>query len=223
MSGEKDLNNVELLDEDNTRGGRKQSLPSINTKGGREQSLPLVNIPCRRLMIFIDGGNLFHGAKAVGVDLDFGKLIKFLSEGYDLIRVYYYTGVPTLKVWNREKESRKVFERKQNRQKSFLDNLSYEFNVDVVAKSLVLMGGKIVEKGIDVRIASDIIWHGLSDNYDSFILLSGDKDLMDCLIRMKDNGKKVIVANFEDRVSRELKRIADCYINLSENLEEIRK
>jgi uncharacterized LabA/DUF88 family protein len=39
---------------------------------------------------------------------------------------------------------------------------------------------------------------------------------------MKDNGKRVIVANFEGKISRELKKIADKYLNLSEYLEEIR-
>ena len=46
---------------------------------------------------------------------------------------------------------------------------------------------------------------------------------MDCLMRMKDNGKKVIVANFENRISREIKKIADKYINLSDYLEEIKR
>jgi len=38
---------------------------------------------------------------------------------------------------------------------------------------------------------------------------------------MKDNGKKVIIANFERNISREVKKIADKYINLSEKKEEI--
>ena len=92
----------------------------------------------------------------------------------------------------------------------------------MIKKPLALSNEKIIQKGIDVKIASDIIWHGLSNNYDAFILISGDKDLMDCLIRMKDNGKQVIVANFEGKISRELKKIADKYINLSEYLEEIK-
>ena len=45
---------------------------------------------------------------------------------------------------------------------------------------------------------------------------------MDCLIRMKDNGKRVIVANFEGRISREMKKLADKYINLSERINEIK-
>ncbi|MBU3923289.1 MAG: NYN domain-containing protein [Nanoarchaeota archaeon] len=187
-----------------------------NTRGGEEQSLTLFNTISKRLMIFIDGGNLFHGAKNSGLELSYEKLIKFLSKDYDLIRVYYYTGVPKI---GGDKDKIKNY----NKQKGFLDYLEMKLNVDVVTKPLGSIAGRVFEKGIDVRIASDIIWHGLSSNYDVFILISGDKDLMDCLFRMKDNGKRVVVANFEGRVSKELKRIADEYINLSEHLEEIRR
>ncbi len=180
MAEEKSLNN-------------KKDMNNYNTRGDREQSLLPNNTISDRLMIFIDGGNLFHCAKNEGIKIDFEKLVKFLSIEYKLIRVYYYTGIQA----------------SDNKQRAFLDSLSFNLNFEVVTKSLIKINDKLIEKGIDVKIASDIIWHGLSNNYDSFILLSGDKDLMDCLIRMKDNGKRVIVANFEGRISRELKRLAD--------------
>ncbi len=200
MSEEKDLKTRESCDNGNTRGDR-------------EQSLVPNNIFSDRLMIFIDGGNLFHCAKNEGIKIDFKKLIKFLSKDYKLIRVYYYTGIQ-----GSDKKTEEI-----NKQRAFLDSLSFNLNFEVITKPLVEINNKLIEKGVDVKIASDIIWHGLSDNYDAFILLSGDKDLMDCLIRMKDNGKRVIVANFEGRISRELKRLADEYVNLSENLEEIKR
>lgn len=66
-----------------------------------------------------------------------------------------------------------------------------------------------------MNIACDILWHGLNHNYDTFVLISGDKDLMEVLRRMKDNGKKVIVANFKDSISRDVKKLCDSYIDLS--------
>jgi len=166
-------------------------------------------------MIFIDGGNLFQCAKEGNIKISFEKLIKFLSEGFNLIRVYYYIGIPTKKLWDKNKETEEEFENKLTKQRKFLESLAFNYNVHVITKPLVLDEGKRKEKGIDVNIASDIIWHGLSNNYDTFVLLSGDKDLLECLIRMKDNGKRVIVANFEGKISREIKKIADKYISLS--------
>lgn len=193
-----------------------------DTRGCREQSLPTQLISLKeKLMIFIDGENLFNAIREEKVRIDFQKLVDVLSKNFNLIRVYYYTGVPNIRNWDEEKETKKEFYTKLNRQIGFLENLEFKYNFHVVKKPLILENGKMKEKGVDVNIASDIIWHGLSNNYDAFILISGDKDLMDCLIRMKDNGKRVIIANFEGKISREIKKIADKYINLSECLNEI--
>lgn len=172
-------------------------------------------------MIFIDGENLFKCAKDENIKIGFEKLIKFLSKDFNLIRVYFYTGIPTKATWNKNKESEKDFQLKINKQINFLDKLALDFNFHVITRPLVLDKGIVKEKGIDVNIASDIIWHGLSNNYDAFVLLSGDRDLIECLIRMKDNGKRVIIANFEGKISREIRKIADKYINLSEFKKEI--
>ncbi len=211
MTETKSLNISKRLNNHNTRGDREQSLHPNNTRF------------LEKLMIFIDGSNLFQGAKKHDLKLDFKKLINLLVKNYNLVRVYYYTGIPIKKTSFETGESEKDFEEKFNKQKKFLDSLAFDLNFDIVTKPLALKDGKIIEKGIDVRIASDIIWHGLSDNYDAFVFISGDKDLMDCLIRMKDNGKRVIVANFEDRISREMKKISDRYINLSQYLNEIKR
>jgi len=173
-----------------------------------------------KLMIFIDGENLFLASKDENVRVSFEKLIKFLSKGFNLIRVHYYTGIPTYETWNKDKETEKEFKIKLSKQIKFLDKLALDYNFHIITRPLILDKGIIKEKGIDVNIASDIIWHGLSDNYNTFILLSGDKDLIECLERMKDNGKRVIIANFERNISRDVKKIADKYINLSD-LKEI--
>lgn len=174
-----------------------------------------------KLMIFIDGENLFQAAKEENIKVGFEKLVRFLSQGFHLIRVYYYTGLPTRETWNKSRESEKEFNVKLSKQLKFLDKLALDYNFHIVTRPLIMQKGMIKEKGIDVNIASDIIWHGLSDNYDAFVLLSGDRDLIECLERMKDNGKRVIIANFERNISREVKKIADKYINLSLHKQEI--
>ena len=174
-----------------------------------------------RLMIFIDGENLFKCAKGEEIKISFQKLVTLLSKGYNLIRVYYYTGIPTIETWNKNKETEKEFKYRLSKQIKFLDKLALDYNFHIITRPLVIDKGIVKEKGIDVNIASDIIWHGLSDNYDVFVLISGDRDLIECLERMKDNGKKVIIANFEGKISREIKKMADRYINLSAKKKEI--
>lgn len=172
-------------------------------------------------MIFIDGENVFKCSKDENIKIDFIKLTKLLSKNFNLIRVYYYSGIPTEATWNKNKESEKEFKSRLSKQINFLDKLALDFNFHIITRPLVIDKGQVKEKGIDVNIASDIIWHGLSNNYDTFVLISGDRDLIKCLERMKDNGKRVIIANFEGKISREVKKIADKYINLSEKKDEI--
>jgi uncharacterized LabA/DUF88 family protein len=195
---------------------------SVILDEAREKSLSSVIIAMERLMIFIDGENLFRSSRDEGIKISFSKLIGFLSRGFNLIRVYYYTGIPTQETWNRDKEAESEFKSKLSKQIKFLDKLALDYNFHVVTRPLVLDKGLVKEKGIDVNIASDIVWHGLSDNYDAFVLISGDRDLIECLERMKDNGKRVIIANFERNISREIKKIADRYVNLSASKEEIK-
>ncbi len=172
-------------------------------------------------MIFIDGENLFKCAKDENIKIGFQRLMRFLSKDFNLIRVYYYTGIPTKSTWNKNRETKREFEARLNKQINFLDKLALDYNFHIVTRPLVFDKGQIKEKGIDVNIAPDIIWHGLSNNHDAFVLISRDRDLIECLERMKDNGKKVIIANFEGKISREIRKIADKYINLSEKKDEI--
>ena len=46
-----------------------------------------------RLAIFIDGNNLFHAARSVGVEIDYAKLLDILRGNDNLLRAFFYTGV----------------------------------------------------------------------------------------------------------------------------------
>lgn len=93
-------------------------------------------------MIFIDGGNLFKGAKKEGISINFSDLITCISKDYNLIRTYYYTGIPHKKVWDKDHETEEVFTEKLNKQKGFLEGLEFNHNFHVTTKPLVLINGK---------------------------------------------------------------------------------
>ena len=52
-----------------------------------------------RVMVFIDGSNLYHSLKQIfnRTDLDIGKLCHKLSEKKRLVRCYYYNSVVGMK------------------------------------------------------------------------------------------------------------------------------
>ena len=57
------------------------------------------------------------------------------------------------------------------------------------------------EKGIDVRIATDMIKLAWADNYDAAVLVSSDKDFIPVVQFLETRGIKVLHANFPPKGS----------------------
>jgi len=45
-----------------------------------------------KIMIFIDGSNLFKGSKRKGFKFSYEKLIDILKTDRNIVRMYYYSG-----------------------------------------------------------------------------------------------------------------------------------
>ena len=76
------------------------------------------------------------------------------------------------------------------------------------------------EKGIDIKLATDMIIHGVRNNYDVAILVSGDTDFADALQAVKDFGRHVEVALFRGTGSEILREVADRVIQIGHALLE---
>jgi uncharacterized protein (TIGR00288 family) len=70
------------------------------------------------------------------------------------------------------------------------------------------------EKGVDIKLATDMLVHGSNDNYDVALLVSGDTDFADALQAVKDQGHHVEVALFEPGGSQRLREVADRVIRI---------
>ena len=64
-------------------------------------------------------------------------------------------------------------------------------------------------KGIDVMIATDLLYFAWSGFYDVAILVSGDADFAYAVQAVKNMGKHVEVAYFESGASKDLLEVAD--------------
>jgi uncharacterized LabA/DUF88 family protein len=139
----------------------------------------------KRAVAFIDGQNLFHHSKAAFgyyyPNYDVQKLAEFVAKvrGWNLTGVHFYTGVPDAvddprwnKFWvNKMREMGRqgieVFSRPlryRNKSVTLADGTPYTF-----------LHGE--EKGIDVRIALDVIGKAVRKEYDVAIVFSQDQDL----------------------------------------------
>ncbi len=184
-------------------------------------SLSFRNGHMERVMMFIDGNNLYHSLKHVmgRTNLDFNEFSKRLVGERHLIRVYYYNAP-----LNREDD-----EDKYRQQQSFFDSLD---SVPYLTKKFGRLERRLVkqtlpdgtfvsvptyvEKGVDTFIVIDMLSHAFKDHFDTAILVSGDEDFAVLVENVKDLGKHVEVANLGG--SYILRQAADKYILIDKNL-----
>ena len=140
----------------------------------------------KRVCAFFDGQNLFHSAKkAFGYQypnydpLLLAEAVVARQPGWVLAEVHFYTGVPSSLVsphWNHF-WIKKLQAMGSRGVKTFTRPLRYR-NTTVAlpggATTAVQVGQ---EKGIDVRIAIDIVRFAIGDKYDVALIFSQDQDL----------------------------------------------
>jgi len=154
-----------------------------------------------RVIIFIDGSNLYHSLKNnfKRVDLNFAEFTKKLVGARHLIRTYYYNVL-------QEPVQRTEGVREQQ---DFLDTLRKTPYLELRLGTTKLSQGIPVERGIDVMLATDLLLFASNNSYDIAILVSGDSDFGYTLQVVKNMGKHVEVAYFENAASRDLLNNAD--------------
>lgn len=84
-------------------------------------------------------------------------------------------------------------------------------------------GPKYIQKGVDILLATEMLFFGFNNMYDIAVLCSGDQDFLPMIQRVKDLGKLVYVVSFDHSCAEKMKRNPDQYTNLSEDIERIKR
>lgn len=155
----------------------------------------------KRAVAFIDGQNLYHHCRAAFgyhyPNYDIRKLVETIAaqEGWSLVGIRFYTGVPDATddpAWNRfwtnklaamGRQGIHVFSRSlryRNQSVKLPDGSTHSF-----------LHGE--EKGIDVRIALDIIGQAVRNEYDVALVFSQDQDLSEVADEIR------VIAKQQDR------------------------
>ncbi|APV44994.1 hypothetical protein Dform_01673 [Dehalogenimonas formicexedens] len=168
-----------------------------------------------RVMIFVDGSNMYHSLKAYfhRTDIDLGKFCEKLVNKRKLVRIYYY---------NAEVGQTQEPERYKD-QRAFFDSVEAIPYTELRLGRLVYTNAwpntPPYEKGVDVMLATDMLTHCFKNNYDTAILVAGDADFVGALQAVKDNGKHCEAALFgEERTSVPLRKVADVVHIIDGNL-----
>lgn len=186
-----------------------------------------------RVMIFIDGSNLFWATRARSIQVEYSKLITFLTGSRSLIRTYYYGAekVPP-----------------DAAQLGFYESLRFQ-GIEVVTKplvkristaTLVSNGAKVQvmkeeEKGVDVAMVTDMLSMAYKNAYDTAVSVGADADFENALRNIKEIPKRVEIAAFsdDDRLNdppkytctacRKMRMLPDLFIPLENHVDKFRR
>ncbi|MFH1777230.1 MAG: NYN domain-containing protein [Candidatus Omnitrophota bacterium] len=155
----------------------------------------------KRLGIFIDNQNVYYSAKMqYGKKLDFRRLLDVLIKDRHLVKaICYLVQQPEVS---------------QERFMNMLKNNGYMVRV----RDLIRRADGSAKGNWDIGIATDVITMVEKNNLDIVILVTCDGDFVDLIKLLSVNGTKVEVVGFSINMAMDLKKVADEYYFITEDL-----
>lgn len=111
-----------------------------------------------------------------------------------IVRKNYYIGVI------RAKPGRAKAQKLRRNQQRLFAKLKRQ-NWEIFRGFIMKTGRNFHKKGVDVKIATDLIVGAYEDTYDTAILVSSDTDLIPTIAKVKDLGKEIEYIGFGHKPS----------------------
>ena len=174
-----------------------------------------------RVAIFIDGSNLYHTLRDLGLHLDYKRVLDYFTQDASLFRAFYYTAL--------------LDESSPDWLIRLTDWLSYNGYMVITKKARVFQRRHTdvegerhtvneVKGNIDIELAIDMLT--LAPYYDTAVLFSGDGDFVRLVEAVQRWGVRVLVVSSErtseSTVSDELRRQADLFLDLVDIADDIK-
>ncbi len=158
-----------------------------------------------KLAVFIDGANLYAAAKSLEFDIDYKRLLSWISSQSRLVRAFYYTALMENEEYS---PIRPLID--------WLDYNGYTMVTKPAKEFTDQMGRRKVKGNMDIELAIDMM--ELADHVDHIVLFSGDGDFRRLLESVQKKGVRVTVVSTirtsPPMVADELRRQADHFIDL---------
>ena len=156
----------------------------------------------KKLIIF-DGSNFYHKSKRLAPEVhltyfDYRKLAEIMTNSKDGLSIEYCVG--EIKRERNNEKSRAMY----NGQMALFNTLGLQ-NITIHKGFMMKHNDIYTEKGVDVKIATDILRGAFLDEYDECYIVSSDTDIIPairCAIDIKK--KKIIYVGFENFISKAL-------------------
>ncbi len=161
----------------------------------------------KKVAIYIDGSNLYYKLKDLDISntayFNYGEFSKWLARKRSIISKRYYVGIVKAKEDNKKgqnlrKQQVRLFNHLKSSNQNFTIKQGYLMNND----------GVYHEKGVDVKIAVDLLVGAYEDLYDVAILISSDTDLIPVIKKIKHLGKEIEYIGFSHKPSLAIQKHA---------------
>jgi uncharacterized LabA/DUF88 family protein len=158
-----------------------------------------------KIALFFDGANFYATAKALGLDVDYKRVLKEFESRGTLVRAFYYTAV--------------IEDQEYSSIRPLVDWLHYN-GFTVVTKAskeyLDAAGRRKVKGNMDIELAVNAM--ELARHIDEMVLFSGDGDFRSLVEAVQRRGVRVTVVSTlaaqPPMIADELRRQADVFIDL---------
>jgi uncharacterized LabA/DUF88 family protein len=182
-----------------------------------------VDVDAQRVMCFIDSSNLFsHLRDAFGSGKYRQERLCEMLAGPERTLVGWRFYAAMLPVPESDRQTSRY-----EAQRRFFDLIRSQPRATLVLGRFLVEGEpphqRLREKGVDVRIALDMVWLAARDDFDAAILMSGDEDLVPAVEAVRELEKRVEVALPAGAQAYHLKAAADADVTIErEMFDEVR-
>lgn len=161
----------------------------------------------KRVAVFFDGSNFFHKMRDLKISnlsyYDYRGLSNWLAGERDIKSIGYYIAV--VRAQENDKKGQKM---RWAQIKLFNHFSSPRQQVRVHRGYLMKNDGVYHEKGVDVKIATDLLVGAYENLYDDAIVISSDTDLIPAMDKIKKLGKNVEYVGFGHQPTLALQTVA---------------
>lgn len=155
----------------------------------------------KRLGVFIDNQNVYYSAKMhYGKKLDYRRLLEVLIKDRHLVKAMCY-----------------IVQQPEVSQERFINMLKGN-GYTVRTRELIRRADGSAKGNWDIGIATDVITMVEKNSLDIVTLVTCDGDFVDLIKLLSANGMRVEVVGFPMNMAMDLKRVADEYYFISEDL-----
>ena len=153
-----------------------------------------------KVAVYIDGSNTYRRLKESGIPekdtrFDYSAFVEYLIGNRQLISKRYYIGL--VKNFNNLDKVEKMVKSQQK----FLTSLESE-NFNIKRGRIMYDSNSIREKGVDVKLAVDLVVGAVDNLYDTAIVISSDTDLIPAIKYITSaKNKKVEYIGFSNKPS----------------------